>query len=34
MLSPRTLHSLSTEMLWPSTEAEAILETIVVVALC
>ena len=34
MLSPRTLHAPRTERLWPWTEAEAMIETAVVVALC
>ncbi len=34
MLHPRTLCPPSTEMLWPWTEAEAMLETGMVVALC
>ena len=33
MLRPRTLCSPSTEMLWPWTEADAMIETVVVVAL-
>ena len=33
MLTPRTLSSFSTEMLWPWIEADAMIETVVVVAL-
>jgi|SRR4029450_13229817 hypothetical protein len=34
MLHPRPLHSPGTAMLWPSTEADVIIKTVVVVALC
>ena len=34
MLSPRTLHSPTTEMLWSWIEADAMIETVVVVTPC